>query len=104
TYLGRKTNYGKLDTETEAFRVQEHELIKKSLMELKKFDFESLNKADQLSYKIYKHQLENEIEGYQWLYHRFPLNQMFGYQSSTPAFLINMHRVDSKDDALAYIS
>ena len=104
TYLGRKTNYGKLNNETEAFQEQEHELTKKSLEALKEFDFESLNKADQLSYKLYEHQLENEIEGNKWRHHRFPLNQMFGYQSTTPAFLINMHRVDSKDDALAYIS
>ncbi len=104
TYLGRKTNYGLLDNETEAYGQEEHEINIQTLKELKEFKFESLNEDAQTSYRIFKYQLEMQIESYQWQYHSFPLNQMFGYQSETPSFLINMHQVESESDAYAYVS
>lgn len=104
TYLGRKTDYGKLDNETEAYAKEDLELAKKALKELKSFDFEALGDSEKLSYRIFKYDLEKEIEGFKWRYHYYPLNQMFGYQSEAPSFMINMHRVNSKEDAKAYIS
>ena len=38
-----------------------------------------------------------------WRLHNYPVNQMDGIQSAIPAFLINMHRIDSMSDAYAYI-
>src|SRR5690606_20819455 len=40
---------------------------------------------------------------YKYRYYNYPVNQMFGAQSRKPAFLINMHRIDSVYDAEAYI-
>ena len=104
TYLGRKIDYDKLDNETMEYAQKEHELDKKALKKLKSFDYSVLNEADKVSYQIFEYQRKISIEGYCWRYHTFPLNQMFGYQAQTPAFLINMHRIDNKSDALAYIS
>lgn len=104
TYLGRKTNYGQLDDETEAKSEEEHEITKKNLQKLTSFDFESLTPSGKTSYEIFRYGLRMDIEGYQWRYHSYPINQMFGYQSGTPSFLINMHQVEKEEDALAYIS
>lgn len=104
TYLGRKIDYDKLDNETESYSKIEHELDKQSLKKLKTFHFSALSEADKVSYKIYEYQIKMSLEGHKWRYHSFPLNQMFGYQAQTPAFLINMHRIDNKSDALAYVS
>ncbi len=86
TYLGRKSNYGKLDNETEAYAQGRSKIAKKALMKLKTFDFESLEESEKLSYRIFKYDLEKEIEGFKWRYHYYPLNQMFGYQSEVPSF------------------
>lgn len=56
-----------------------------------------------MSYKLYKLELENEIEDYEYRFYDYPINQMFGYHDNIPAFLINMHRIDSLVDAHAYI-
>lgn len=104
TYLGRKTNYDKLDDESLAYMEKEFEISKQTLAKLLTFDFNSLNHEEKISYKIFKYQAELSIESYKWRFHSFPLNQMFGYQSGTPAFLINMHSIDSISDAKAYIS
>lgn len=104
TYLGRKTNYGKLDNETEAYGLEDHKLDQQALKELKKFDYDLLKESEKLSYKLFEYELESSLESFKWRYHTYPLNQMFGYQSGTPSFLINMHRVDDKKDAKAYIS
>ena len=104
TYLGRKTHYGSLNNETEAYELAEHQKNQEYLKTLKSFNFDELNDSAKLSYKILQYQLDLEIEGFQWRYHSFPLNQMFGYQSETPSFLINMHQIDNKSDAEAYIS
>lgn len=104
TYLGRKTSYGLLDNETEAFAQAEHELTLQDLARLKSFNFHGLSPEVQTSYRILKYQLEMEIAGHKWRYHAFPLNQMFGYQSETPSFLINMHQIESVSDAHDYIS
>lgn len=104
TYLGRKTNYALLDNETPAFQEEEHQITKQTLEDLKKFPYAELDKKNQLSYRILEYQLEKNIEANRWRYHSFPLNQMFGYQSETPSFLINMHQIDNAEDAEAYIS
>lgn len=104
TYLGRKTNYGLLDDESEEQAEREHQITKDQLKRLQAFNYKLLTPEAQASYDIFKYQLERSLEGYQWRYHGFPLNQMFGYQSEVPSFLINMHQVDSVDDARAYIS
>ena len=64
----------------------------------------ALSKETLLSYKLYKQQLENSIADYKYRLYNYPVNQMHGAQSGMPAFLINMHRIDSVADAEAYIS
>lgn len=105
TYVGLKTNYDKLNDETEAFEEESIEILKKNLKKLEQFDYDALDKQAQISYDLFKKSGEDWLDSHKkWRFHHFPLNQMFGYHSGTPSFLINMHRVENKDHALAYIS
>lgn len=63
-----------------------------------------LSKENQLSYELMKDKLENDIADYKYRFYDYPVNQMHGYQAELPAFLINMHQIDSIEDAKAYIS
>src|SRR5690606_18071536 len=68
------------------------------------FDFDDLDRDARLSYRLFELKLEQTIEGDRWRHHDYPVNQMFGWQSDLPAFMITAHAVDNVDEAEAYIS
>ena len=105
TRLGIKKDYGKLDDNSPEFTEKRLEIKKSELVWLKdSVKVEALSKGALLSYKLFKQEIENYIDDYKYRLHNYPVNQMFGAQSRKPAFLINMHRIDSISDAEAYIS
>lgn len=102
--LGRKTNYGKWDDFSHLKYAKDLQKAKDRLKYIKdNVNEEALDPQTRLSYKLYKLELENEIEDYEYRFYDYPINQMFGFQDNIPAFLINMHRIDSVADATAYI-
>ncbi|MBL4803104.1 MAG: DUF885 domain-containing protein [Emcibacter sp.] len=105
TYLGIKKDYGKWDVRTEEKAAADYARVINDLKDLTAdFEYNKLDAATQLSYRLAERMLKEQIEGYQWRYHGYPVNQMFGWQSDIPAFMINFHRVTSLEDAEAYIS
>lgn len=105
TYLGMKDDYGKWDVRTEEKAAADHAQAITDLKTLRtEFDYQKLDEATRLSYVLAERTLKEQIEGYKWRYHSYPINQMFGWQSRIPAFMINFHRVTSLSDAEAYIS
>ncbi|APS39150.1 DUF885 domain-containing protein [Salegentibacter sp. T436] len=104
TQLGQKTNYGKWDDFSHLKYAEDRKKAKKRLEYLKKVDASALNEQTRLSYDLYLQKLENEVADYDFRFYNYPVNQMFGRHAELPAFLINMHRIDSISDAEAYIS
>ncbi|MCB0422602.1 MAG: DUF885 domain-containing protein, partial [Bdellovibrionales bacterium] len=104
TYLGLKTNYGKLDNYTLAYEKEDHEITQRHLKELKAFRYDWLTEAAQLNYRMYENRLKNSLERWKWRYYGYPINQMFGFQSELPSFLINSHSIENQQEAEAYIS
>ncbi|PKD16643.1 hypothetical protein APR41_07480 [Salegentibacter salinarum] len=104
TQLGQKTNYGKWDDFSHLKYAEDRKKAKKRLEYIKKVDVSALNEQTRLSYDLYKQKLENELADYDFRFYNYPVNQMFGHHAELPAFLINMHRIDSVSDAEAYIA
>lgn len=105
TRLGIKKDYDKWDDKTDEFAAKEYNIAQDKLQYLRdSIDFEHLDKAAQLSYKLFEKNLKNKIASYQYRYHNYPINQMFGFHADAPAFLINFHRIDDQSDAEAYVS
>ncbi|MFD2565586.1 DUF885 domain-containing protein [Aquimarina rubra] len=106
TYLGIKTeDYAKWDNISSKKEVEDLEKAKNRLKYLKdSVDVSILNKETLLSYKLMKMDLEKTIEDFQYRFYNYPVNQLHGMQAEIPAFLINMHRIEDKSDAEAYIS
>ncbi len=106
TFLGIKTSdYGKWDDISSKKEVEDLEVAKQRLAYLKdSIDISKLNQATLLSYKLMKQDLKNEIEDFQYRFYNYPVNQMQGMHAQVPAFMINMHRIEDKSDAEAYIS
>ncbi|MGO3261786.1 MAG: DUF885 domain-containing protein [Mesonia sp.] len=105
TRLGKKTDYGLWDDFSNKKYPKDLEKSKVRLAFLKdNIQKSKLSEENQLSYALMKNQLKNEIADYKYRFYNYPVNQMHGYQAELPAFLINMHQIDSEKDAKAYIS
>jgi uncharacterized protein (DUF885 family) len=105
TRLGSKENYDKLNDNSPEAEERNLKISKQELIWLRdSVDVNALSKEALLSYKLFKQDLENSIADHKYRLHNYPVNQMFGAQSGKPAFLINMHRIDSVADAQAYIA
>ncbi|MFB9057439.1 DUF885 family protein [Mariniflexile ostreae] len=106
TRLGIKTeDYGKWDDISEKNRDKKLKINKERLAFLEdSINVDLLDKTTLLSYKLAKENLQNDISDFKYRLHNYPLNQMFGWHSSIPAFLINMHKISNISDAEACIS
>ncbi len=105
TYLGIKDRYGEWSDASEAFELQELELQRASVAEMKSsFNFDKLDDQAKLSWRLAEYELERAEAAFPFRSHSYTFNQMFGVQSGIPAFLINQHKVATASDAEAYIS
>jgi uncharacterized protein (DUF885 family) len=101
----KDADYGKWDEFTDAAseRAWQHEL--ETLAELRRrFDRASLSPEDQLSYDIFENRVARGQSLRPFRKYGYVFDQMNGAQSQGPAFLINIHRVDTLADAEAYLS
>lgn len=104
TYLGIKQDYDKWNDLSEANAEKELAIAKKDLATLRAIDTSVLDAQTKVSHKLYVQKLENQIADYQWRYHSYPVNQMFGTHSQIPAFLINQHAITNEKEAQDYIA
>ncbi len=102
--LGLKTSYDQWDDLSDAFAIESVEVVKRQLAALREtIDRDALGDETRLSYDLFVDAAEEEIASHRFRFHTYPVNQMFGWQSSVPSFLINYHRIDSLEDAECYI-
>ena len=105
SYLGIKDDYDKWDDLSEEKAREDNRLVIDDLARLHgDFDFEKLNEQAKLSYRLFEYQSELELARFPYRFHGYPVNQMRGWQSRIPAFLINIHRITSESDAEAYVA
>lgn len=70
---------------------------------LQRYDRASLSAQEQLSYDVLESFLGLQVRGEAWRFHNFPVNQMFGVQSSLPNFLSDVHQVKNAAEAEDYL-
>jgi uncharacterized protein (DUF885 family) len=75
---------------------------RRELATLQSYDRASLK--DQTSYDVLEYFLANTVEGDQFNFHNYPLNQISGEQSGLPTFMATQHQVNSAADGDDYIS
>lgn len=78
-------------------------LVKDDLDMLHRYDRDALDENGKLSYDALEFFLADQVEGDRFRYNSFPVNQMFGVQSSLPNFMADTHQVNNKKDAENYI-
>jgi uncharacterized protein (DUF885 family) len=76
--------------------------LKSDLATLRSYDRARLE--DTLSYDTLEFFLQTQVDGERFRYHGYPLNQLFGIQSSLPSFMASQHRVAGLSGAEAYVA
>ena len=104
SYLGIKTAYDQWDDISDGAARREYLINTQLLTALRtEFDYARLSPQDQLSYRLFERRCQQAIRDYPWRFHSYPVQQMFGWQSRIPAFLINIHQISDIRDAQAYV-
>lgn len=102
--LGIKKRMDEWDDPSRAAELEELDYVRQDLEELRKtFDKNELDEDHKLSYRLYERRAKMRLDGDKFHAYGYPFNQMFGVQSGIPTFLLNRHKIDTLDDARAYI-
>ncbi|HEY0325908.1 MAG TPA: DUF885 domain-containing protein [Allosphingosinicella sp.] len=105
TALGLKTNYDRLDDNTDAARQRSLALAQEQVRQMRaQFDPARLGPSARLSYRMFEEDVEDSERSFQWRWHRFPATNFSSPLGGLPVFMINQHRVDNVADAEAYIA
>jgi uncharacterized protein (DUF885 family) len=70
---------------------------------LRSYDRDTLTSNQQISYDILEWYLATEVAEGPFLYHDYPLNQLFGVQNGTPTFLATIHPINNKTQIECYL-
>ncbi|HEU0309838.1 MAG TPA: DUF885 domain-containing protein [Sphingomicrobium sp.] len=98
-------DYGKLDEFTDAAAVRNRELDQRTVDEMvRRFDRATLSAEDQLSYDLLQYRNQRSASIFPFRRNGYVFDQMNGAQADIPAFLINIHKVETEQDARDYVS
>ncbi len=104
SYRGIKTDYDKWDDESDAEAVRRNQAANAALAEMRaKFATADLSPQARLSYRLFEKEVERSNAAFKYRKLGYVFDQMNGAQSDAPAFLINIHRVETRADAEAYV-
>lgn len=105
TSLGLKTDYDKLDDETDAAAIRARDLGERQLRAMRAgFAPARLGVSGKLSYRLFEQQVERARDGFRFRKWRYPVSTNGSPMGDVPAFLINNHRIDSVADGDAYVA
>ena len=70
-----------------------------------RYDRDDYSGEKLLSYDVFDYFMSQfVVDGERFLYHSFPVNQMFGIQSSLPNFMVDQHVIDDQTGARHYLA
>jgi len=103
--LGLRSHYGDWTDRSDEFTKKELEIQRANIDSLRKnFKLDALDEQTKLSVRLAEEDLKRAEEDYKWRFHTYWISKMGGEHNDIPAFLVNVHKVDSLSDAQAYIS
>jgi uncharacterized protein (DUF885 family) len=102
--IGINGHNARLDDESLAAGDQFMDQLSDAYDLLLSYDDEDLSEADQMSKRIAANLLGIVVEGKEFRFLTFPVNQLFGVQNGFPSFMESTHQVHSVGDAEDYVS
>ena len=105
TQLGLKDRYGELDDYTDAAAIEQLALAERHLAVIEaRFGAAELSEQGRLSLRLFRDGVTLQREQFRWHRHDYVVSTNGSVMGSLPVMLINTHRVDTVEDARAYIS
>jgi uncharacterized protein (DUF885 family) len=105
TGLGDKRGYDKWDDESEVFALRNIQAADMANTTLKRLASTlTLNPTDQLSVRLFDKNTQRMKANVPFRLHGYTFTKMFGAHTGIPVFLANQHKVESIQDAQAYIA
>ena len=92
-----------LNDESDAHKRAQETKVRKNLKALQLYEADRLRPRDRLSKEIMEWFLKDMVEGQEFSYHNYPVNQLFGAQNQLPTFLTTMHQINNRRDAKYFI-
>lgn len=102
--MGIKTAQDRWDDISEERQLEDAELARADLRELATFEFERLDAASKLSYRLFERNLREGLQGFQWRRHDYLVTQMGGIHRRIATTLLTSHPITERADAEAYIA
>jgi len=103
-YRGRKTNYDQWDDISEQAQQKNHLKNAEFLNKAQNINLGALGADLALSIKLLSYQLKQDHQLFPYRHHNFPLNQLFGWHTEIPQFLVNIHQIQTIKDAKDYVT
>ena len=105
-YLGMKgPDYGKWNDFSDEEAQRQDRLNRQDLERLhSEFDFDELSEPMKVSYRIFELQTQASIDTFPWRFHGYAFQTQTNPVSQAATFMQNIHRVDTVEDAEAYVS
>jgi uncharacterized protein (DUF885 family) len=101
----RDEDYGKWDEVSDEAAAAEFQLLQAASASMQsRFDLGELSQQDTLSYRLFEMLAERRASLYPYRELDYIFDHRSGPHTNIPAFLINIHRVSSIEDADAYVS
>ena len=104
SYLGMKEDNHRWDDYSLQFDEAEHQRTLEALEQLGSIDATQLTDLAAGQHEIISYSLNQTARDHDWRFHRYSITQMFSPIDNKVAFLINVHGIDSRADAEAYIA
>ncbi|GAB5487725.1 MAG: DUF885 domain-containing protein [Parasphingorhabdus sp.] len=104
TFIGRKTDYGKIDDFSDEALNRQLAWLRGAVKEMRSsFDYDTLSPEAKTSYDMWLYDLEQSESALLFRINRYALHQHNGLQSFFPTFLINTHKVETEADMISFI-
>ena len=100
--FGYHRHNSRLNDESDTHKKAQEAKVVKSLAVLRSYDRARLNAKDCLSRDIMEWYLSDMVNGLEFSYHDYPVNQLFGVQNQLPTFLATMHQITNRREAKYY--
>ena len=105
TSLGIKTDYDKLDDNTDAAAARSLALAERQLLQLNdQFNPRTLSDESRLSWRLFEYGVEQARLSNRWRDRGYQFAANGNPTTGLPVFMINNHRIDSVSDAEAYVA
>jgi len=105
TYLGMSDGKDQLDDVSQIAIDEEMALAENWLNEMRRdFDIDRLDDQSRLSYRLFEADIEDQLATHAVSRNDYIFSHMSGPHSNLPSFLINFSKVESVEDAQAYIA